>query len=174
MILWKYKMDQVKTWPKAKAAVHNISFCISSNVTIISLVLLFSQTYFIFLINVPSLLFWLHLCSWHKNHTDKFVHGLQRLESGFAEVPLSLLFKTVAEQLELWSTNCFWTHCCSQAQFKWLYLWLQAIYHVKSLGANDWTVKYLWVIRDAFKAYNVESHLKNREDAWLIMQQRLA
>lgn len=110
---------------------------------------------------------WLHLCSWHNNH--KYGHELQRVESGFAEVPLSLLFKTALKQLELWSKNCFWTHCCSQAKFKWLYLWLQAIYHVKLLGANDSSVKCLWVIRDAFKANNLESHLKKREDAWLIM-----
>lgn len=51
-------MDQVKTGSKVKAAVQgNISFYISSNVTVISLVLLLSQIYFIFLINVPSLLF---------------------------------------------------------------------------------------------------------------------
>lgn len=50
-------MDQVKTESKVKAAVQgNISFYISSNVTVISLVPLLSQIYFIFLINVPSLL----------------------------------------------------------------------------------------------------------------------
>lgn len=55
-ILWKYTMDQVKTRSKVKTAVQDISFYISSNVTVISFVLLLSQIYFIFLINVPSLL----------------------------------------------------------------------------------------------------------------------
>lgn len=50
-------MDQVKTRSKVKAAVQDISFYISSNVIVIFFVLLLLQIYFIFLKNVPSLLF---------------------------------------------------------------------------------------------------------------------
>lgn len=93
----------MKIRSKVKAAVQDILFYISSNVIVISFVLLLSQIYFIVLINVPSLLIG-YTCVpdtiiIHNNH--KYGHELQRVESGFAQVPLSLLLKTVPKQLEL-------------------------------------------------------------------------
>lgn len=91
-------MDQVKTRSKVKAAVQDISFCISSHVTVISFVLL--QIYFIFLINVPSLLFG-YTCVLDTIIIQVSLSMDSRGWSLDLQRCLSLLFKTVPKQLEL-------------------------------------------------------------------------
>lgn len=95
-----YMMAQVNNRTEVTVAVQD-SIYISSNVTQSPLLVFCFHKYILcswYMFSQPTL--WLYFHSWHNNHTDNFVHGIQRLVSGFAEAPTSLLLQTGPKQLD--------------------------------------------------------------------------